>query len=233
MVQIKASDTPFLQPKTLRVRFCKHGRMQYISHLDLVRTMNRVIIRTRLPVAYSEGFNPIPRFSFAAPLSVGVESTCEIMDIRITHPVDLAAVKALFNQNLPIELAVYDAYMAEEKVTAIAATDYTLSFSLPYTADAAGALTAALKAQPLTVAKHTKQGVKDTDISPLIASAEAFSENGMLAARLSILAPNASFLNPDYVVTAIRTVAPLLFPEKCTYRILRTDMKRKDGSSFR
>jgi radical SAM-linked protein len=69
----------------VRVKFKKVGNLQYISHLDLVRTMHKVIVRARLPLWYTEGFNPKPKMIFAAPLSIGTESVCEFVDIRLTE----------------------------------------------------------------------------------------------------------------------------------------------------
>ena len=70
----------------LRVRFHKTGRAQYISHLDLGRTMRTAINRAEIPVKYSEGFNPHPKMSFALTLSVGTESVCEFMELKLTEP---------------------------------------------------------------------------------------------------------------------------------------------------
>ena len=72
MVQVTA-NTPYV---TLRFKFKKLGKLQYISHLDLVRTMNKIIVRAKLPLWYSEGFNPKPKMIFAAPLSICTESVC-------------------------------------------------------------------------------------------------------------------------------------------------------------
>ena len=77
MVQV--NDTK----RIIRFRMKKMGSLQYISHLDLVRTMHKVIVRAKLPLWYTEGFNPKPKMVFAAPLSIGTESECEFMDIRL------------------------------------------------------------------------------------------------------------------------------------------------------
>ncbi len=61
----------------IRLKFKKTGNLQYISHLDLVRTMHKVIVRADLPLWYTEGFNPKPKMIFAAPLSIGTESLSE------------------------------------------------------------------------------------------------------------------------------------------------------------
>ena len=233
---MNTSETPFPQPKTLRVVFRKIGALQYISHLDLMRTMTRVIIRSRLPVAYSEGFNPIPRLSFAAPLSVGVESCVEIMDIRITHPVCFDAVTEALNKNLPKELSVSEVYMAETKPRDIAFASYEITLCRDGIDDALTARIAdALAARPLTVLKKTKTGERDTDISPLIENltVQRCEDGAKIAVRLRV--ENASFLNPDYLMRALARTEGIFTGEKNReyYTVLRTGFYTADGKRFR
>ena len=84
-------------PKKLRLRFEKTGRAIYISHLDLMRTMQRVFARAGLELKYSEGFNPHPQISIALPLSVGTGSLCEIMDFRLTSDTELETLPERMN----------------------------------------------------------------------------------------------------------------------------------------
>ena len=77
-----------VQQKTLRVKFEKTGKLQYISHLDLLRTMQTALRRAKVNMIYTEGFNPHMRIAFALPLSIGIESVCEYMDIRTEESVD-------------------------------------------------------------------------------------------------------------------------------------------------
>lgn len=72
MVQVNATKL------FLRFRFKKQGSLQFISHLDLVRTMHKVIVRAKLPLWYTEGFNPKPKMIFAAPLSIGTETFLKV-----------------------------------------------------------------------------------------------------------------------------------------------------------
>ena len=60
--------------------FSKEGDMKFISHLDLLRTFIRALRRAGIPVAYSQGFNHVPRLTFAAPLAVGMEGRNEYLD---------------------------------------------------------------------------------------------------------------------------------------------------------
>lgn len=69
--------------RCVRVWFNKMGMSRYVSHLDLMRAMTRAVRRARIPLWYTEGFNPHPYITFALPLSLGMESLCESMDMRI------------------------------------------------------------------------------------------------------------------------------------------------------
>ena len=71
----------------LRVTFSIGDELKYISHLDLMRLWQRALRRADIPLAYSQGFSPHPRISLAAPLAIGVTSSCELMDIYVTSRV--------------------------------------------------------------------------------------------------------------------------------------------------
>ena len=114
MVQVN-NNTPIV----LRVKFYKKGSLQYISHLDLVRTMMKVIVRAGLPLWYTEGFNPKPKVVFAAPLSTGVESMCEFMDIRLTERISESVAMSLINKNMTEEMQATEVYYPETKLTAL------------------------------------------------------------------------------------------------------------------
>ncbi|MDR1453389.1 MAG: TIGR03936 family radical SAM-associated protein [Candidatus Margulisbacteria bacterium] len=86
--------------------FQKDGLLIFLAHLDLLRLFGRVLQKTRLPVAYTQGFNPHPRYALPYPLPVGCVSRAEALEIYLTQPVDAETLPALFNQYLPPELRV-------------------------------------------------------------------------------------------------------------------------------
>lgn len=88
----------------LRLIFAKKTQVKYISHLDLALAWERALRRARLPLAYSQGFNPRPRIQLASGLPVGTISRAEVMDIIVTRPVDPARVFEQINQALPAGL---------------------------------------------------------------------------------------------------------------------------------
>ena len=93
----------------IRIKYSKLGRMRFIGHLDLLRAFERAFRRTDLSIAYSEGFNPRLKLSWGPPLSLGIESECELVDAifeRWTKPED---VKTKLNEVLPEGLKIIDA----------------------------------------------------------------------------------------------------------------------------
>ena len=90
----------------LRVRFCRAEAVQFISHLDLIRVWQRALRRAAIPLAYSEGFNPHPRMSLAAPLAVGVTSEAELMDIFTQRDISPHNFAAALGAQLPRGLAI-------------------------------------------------------------------------------------------------------------------------------
>ena len=94
----------------LRIRFRRGEEVKYLSHLDLMRLWERALRRAQIPLAYSEGFSPHPRISLAAPLSVGVTSEAELMDIFLTRSVSPHWATAALKRQLPRGIEVLDVY---------------------------------------------------------------------------------------------------------------------------
>src|SRR5512143_240398 len=92
---------PSVTKQRLRVRFTRDETLRYIGHLDMARTWQRVVRRANLPLAYSEGFNPQPRMSFAAALPVGCTSDHEELDMVLSPPCVIDNVKAQLDRALP------------------------------------------------------------------------------------------------------------------------------------
>lgn len=90
----------------LRVRFTKQGKIRFVSHRDLARLMERAFRKLRLPVAYTEGFSPRPKFSFGLALSVGHESEAEYLDVELATSIDLEDLPSRLTAALPDGLAV-------------------------------------------------------------------------------------------------------------------------------
>ena len=103
----------------LRLRFAKGEALKYISHLDLARTWERAFRRARLPVVYSRGFNPRPRFQIAAALPVGVTGWAEYLDVWLSVPLAGEEVLSRVQPVLPPGLRVSDVKEVELRAPAL------------------------------------------------------------------------------------------------------------------
>ncbi len=123
----------------LRIKFARGDEVKYISHLDITRVFQRAFLRAGLPLAYSQGFNPHPRISLAAPLPVGATAEAELMDIMCERPVTAeffmeSAGRELpdgiqFIQAVPVPLSLpsLQAQLGEAEYLVTVATDKTRS----------------------------------------------------------------------------------------------------------
>lgn len=219
----------------LRFRFKKQGSLQYISHLDLVRTMHKVIVRSKLPLWYTEGFNPKPKMIFAAPLSIGTESICEFMDIRMNEYIDPAEAMARINANMTNEMQVVEAYYPESKFTDLKWMSYRITINtLDLTDDIVERCNGLLSAPVIEVQK--KNSDKTADIRPLIRSASAVKDGDLMVINAVLSADPSAFLNPEYVIKALRDGTGILSSPDLTkegYEIMRLNAYFEDMSEFR
>lgn len=191
-----------VQPMPIRAKFYKIGMLQYISHLDLVRTMTRNIIRAGIPAWYSQGFNPRLKLTFSLPLSIGTQSECEFFDIRLVEPMALDEVMARINAALTEEMQITEVYLSERKFSEIMWAEYEIRMVSPrLTADTASAL-GELYTHPLTMMKRSKAGDKEVDISPFIDLRSCVYEDGGVSIKALLSADSAGYLNPEYLIKA-------------------------------
>lgn len=94
----------------LRVRFKRGPEVKFISHLDIIRLWHRALRRAGIALAYSEGFNPHPRISLAAPLALGVTSEAELMDIWLTKFISPHSFTTCISQQLPPGIEIIQVY---------------------------------------------------------------------------------------------------------------------------
>lgn len=99
----------------LRLAVKKDGALQFLSHLDFARAVRYVIIRAKLPICYSEGFNPHMKLSFASALGVGVSADVEYLDMELSEKLPVADVMARMNAMAPDGFAVLDGKYVDAK----------------------------------------------------------------------------------------------------------------------
>ena len=221
----------------LRLKFKKVGRLQYVSHLDLVRTMNKIIVRSKLPLYYTEGFNPKPKMVFAAPLSIGAESRAEYMDLRLIRRMDPAEAMERINRNMTDEMQIIEAYYPDTPLTDMKWLSYTITVSTSgVSAVLAERCEQILLSDTLEVLKKTKSGEATVDIRPLIRSASVCVSDAALRISCVLSADQSGFLNPEYVIRALRDRVGILSSPDLTaehYTIMRECAYTADMTEFR
>jgi radical SAM-linked protein len=154
-----------------RIVFAKEGEFACLSHLELQRTFIRALRRAAVPMAYSQGFNPQPRLSFAAPLAVGIESDREYLEVDLAANMECNALKQSLNCQLPPALAVQKVQPADPLLPALAAQVeaalYLAVFS-SYTLELAEAVQALATVAVLDVERPAKDRQKKVNIRPFI-----------------------------------------------------------------
>ena len=198
----------------LRLRFAKEGRAIYISHLDLMRTMQRAFQRAGLSLKYSEGFNPHPILSILLPLSVGMQSVCELMDFQLTAEEDLSSMSEKLTEAMPEGIRVLEVYPEGRKVKEL--KWLRVSGALEY--DAADLQTVSnglqefFAKESIVIRKKTKRGEGESDIAPAIRSIGFQAEERCIALSAVISAQEPT-LNPELLVSALSQLAPQLAPD--------------------
>ncbi|MGI6679369.1 MAG: TIGR03936 family radical SAM-associated protein [Dehalobacterium sp.] len=92
----------------IRSRFAITGKSRFLSHLDLLKVMERTLRRAQLPVTYSQGFNPHPQIGFATAKSVGVASTCEYFDVELDEAVAPQEFQRRIQENCPVGIEILE-----------------------------------------------------------------------------------------------------------------------------
>ena len=201
----------------LRIRYAKRGRLRFSSHRDFSRAFERAIFRARVPMAYSSGFNPHPRISYAGAAPTGAASEAEYVEIGLAEVVDPAVVHALLDEALPDGLDVVEVVESPGGGVAdrLEASHWVIDLDLSEEA-CAPTVAAFLAAQSVPVSRMTKKGLREFDCrSAVVALSVAAREGG---ARMDLVLRHAEpAVRPDDVMRGLAEVgdfspsgAPLL-----------------------
>ncbi|MGN0678044.1 MAG: TIGR03936 family radical SAM-associated protein [Oscillospiraceae bacterium] len=202
-----------------RIFFSKTDRAKYISHLDLYGVVQRSIKRAKLPVWYTEGFNPRMYVQFMLPLSLGQEGLREAADFRLLEDIPHEEVTERLNNALPLDIRVVETSVPVKKNTDIASAEYEI------TADIDNAkFLEFTNLDAIMTEKKTKRGVTEIDLKPCILSVEAGEK-----IMLKLPAGNEFNINPQLLLSAFEKYFSVKIKKQ---RIVRTKIFCADGSEF-
>ena len=218
-----------------RLLFEKTGTGIYISHLDLMRLFQRVFKRGGLNLKHTQGFSPRAVVSIALPLSVGVESLCEILDFELVGQDELTneEIKTRLNATMPAGIRVLEVYDSDVKIKHLTHLDctITLEYDNGIPEGCEDAIRALFARESVVVLKRGKNGPLEQDIIPMIKAVKLERLSGQeLALNAVVCAQNPS-LNPAQLVAAIEGYCPECKPDFA--KIRRNEVLTSDGAIFR
>ena len=207
----------------IRIRFKKIGRAVYISHLDLMHTMQRAFSRAGYELKYSEGYNPHPVMSILLPLSVGCSSVCELMDFKLRQDCRLDTLPTELTAVLPEGIEVIEAYEPAKKASELKwlAIEGVMEYDERDIALMTEKLTEFYSAPELIISKKTKRGEGETDIKPAIREISFEPDKDCVKLR-AIISAQEPTLNPELLTEALRQKAFEIAPDFAKYTRLET-----------
>ncbi len=215
-----------------RLLFEKTGNAIWISHLDLMRVFQRAFKRSGLNLKHTQGFSPRAMVSIALPLSVGVESVCEILDYELVgQELSGDEVRERLNLALPAGVRVLEAYESDRKIKHLTHLEVAIRLEYDNGIPDADKLRELFRRESLVVTKKGKNGPVEQDILPMISCLELQEISGQeleLTARVCAQNPT---LNPAQIVAAIEAYAPDCKPDFA--RIFRKEVIADSGELFR
>ena len=214
--------------RNIRIFFSKRDRAKYISHLDMTRLFQRAVRRTGITMWYTEGFHPHLYMTFALPLSLGIESDCESVDMRLIDEISLEGVKERLNAALPQGVAVCDVCEPVMKANVIASSEYTVKlFGL---SKKKAEMEEFLAKSEILMIKKGKAGEKTVNVKPWIYDYTVSESSKDLELSLRLASGNTNTLNPQMLLN--------VFAEQYNAKvdgafILRTAIFAENGEIFR
>jgi len=198
----------------IRLKFTKGNEVKYISHLDLMRVFQRAIRRTGVPVSFSAGFNPHQEISFGAPLSLGITSNAEYVDIKLAKVMEPEEIKQRLNASLPEGIRILDGVelgdSPKSAMSVVSHARYMISFNLedvlPGVIDKS--IEAFMTKDSIKIMKEQpKKGfeLKEIDIRPMIISMKLHESKGSVhIIECLLLSGSRGNLKPELLMSAFR-----------------------------
>lgn len=200
----------------LRVRYAKRGRLRFTSHRDFSRAFERAVFRARVPMAYSSGFNPHPRISYAGAAPTGSASEAEYLELALAQVVVPAEVHAMLDEALPPGLDVLEVVESPGGSLAdlLEGSRWRLDLAVAHDV-AADAVTRFLAADEALVERMTKKGMRQFDARAAVVSLTVVDADGPpvtegRTALAVVLRHGTPAVRPDDVLRGLAVVAGLV-----------------------
>ena len=215
MARTPEGPPPAPAVQKLRVRYAKRGRLRFSSTRDFQRALERALRRAAVPMAFSAGFHPHPKISYANAAPTGTASEAEYFEISVTERVDPRRVRAALDQALPQGLDILEVVVAAGGALAdrLQASDWIMELAQMPLERLAQATERFLALERVEVTRVMKNGPRTFDVRGAVVSLVASPGRGGTCAILRVVVRHTTpAVRPDDVLTALQSVAALTPP---------------------
>ncbi|MFL6059899.1 MAG: TIGR03936 family radical SAM-associated protein [Marmoricola sp.] len=223
----------------LRIRYAKRGRLRFTSHRDFSRAFERAIQRARVPMAYSSGFNPHPRISYAGASPTGAASEAEYLEIGLAQVVDPAEIARALDESLPTGLDVLEVVPSSGGSLAERLEASAWEIRVPDVAPQAlqDAVEQLLGVPEVLVERMTKKGLRSFDVRASIVSLSARADGESAADQETcailevVLRHGTPSVRPDDVLAALRGISGIgTGPSALAQRLAQGPLDSRTGT---
>lgn len=191
--------------------------------------MLRIFRRSGLPIWYTEGYNPHPYFSFALALSLGFESSCEVLDFNLNEDMPFDEVMNRLNAVMPEGMRILAVGEPRLKITEIAGAEYSVSLETENPEKLRTEMEKLLSGESILIEKKTKKGIKTVDLKPSVELLSMTAEESELRLILRLPAGTQTNFNPMLLIEALKNTSETPFEVR---RIVRLGILCENNEIF-
>ena len=197
------------------IKFTKGPELKFLAHLDLMRTIQRIVRRTGLQAAYSKGFNPHMALSIAQPLPVGVYSLGDYLDLELMEEVEEEKlIKALNESGLPgitfksaVKVPEGEGKKVPQGMALLDAARYILKLK-HQGEEILEELSDLMDREELKAEKKSKKGTKEVDIKPMIKELKYWVKDDALVINALLSCGSRENLSPELLASYLKEKLP-------------------------
>jgi radical SAM-linked protein len=195
------------------IKFTKESEIKFVGHLDLMRTIQRMMKRSGLPIIYSQGFNPHLNLSLAQPLAVGVYSGGDYFDAPLDGEIEEISVKEALNKVAPPGIKILEVSKIREdehkkvfkSMAAIDAASYRIKLRYSDVSLLEKEMDSLLEKRDWTILKKSKSGEKEVDIKPMVRTIDFRIVENLLILEAVVSCGSKANLSPELLAQFIKT----------------------------
>ncbi len=219
----------------LRIRYAKRGRLRFSSHRDFSRAFERAVFRARIPMAYSSGFNPHPRISYAGAAPTGTASEAEYLEIALAEVIEPARAHADLDEALPDGLDIIEVVQSAGGSVAdrLEASWWRLTLDEVAAPEARQAVDGLLATDEVMVERMTKKGLRRFDARAAVVSLavlEPTADRETCAILDVVLRHGSPSVRPDDVLAALHEISGLRVTAALAQRLAQGPLDLEGGT---